>query len=296
MNGKTLKVVEYNLTFGSNTRTVNVFSFFKYKNNGNLYVIYTDTNTKYELLYYGIGHQKNTSLLTMSCKIEEQEIIKEFIYKLTNNESLENFEIYNLENITDIEIVSSNKLEVKLEIIKKLEELTIPKKEEEPSDIKVNKKEKTTKKKILPKIIILIFFIIIMGGGSFYLKTIINNNEITKIIQCSKNYQHEDVNALIIENNTYKFMQNNNLKSVEKIKKLTFNSQNDYENFINSGKIHDYISKENSEYIPNNEEYSIEFKNKLSINSDYTEPTDYETAISYYTNNGYNCIEKIEDK
>ena len=129
MNGKTLKVVEYNLTFGSNTRTVNVFSFFKYKNNGNLYVIYTDTNTKYELLYYGIGHQKNTSLLTMSCKIEEQEIIKEFIYKLTNNESLENFEIYNLENITDIEIVSSNKLEVKPEVLYQLTELLIPKKE-----------------------------------------------------------------------------------------------------------------------------------------------------------------------
>jgi len=130
MNGKTLKVVEYNLTFGSSDRIVNVFSFFKYKNNGNLYVIYTDINTKYELIYYGTGHIKNNNLLTMACKIEEVEIIKEYIYKLTNNESLENFEVYNLEDINDIEIVSSNKLEIKLEVIRKLEELTIPKKEE----------------------------------------------------------------------------------------------------------------------------------------------------------------------
>ena len=47
MFGKTLKVIEYNLTFGTNVRMVNVFACFRYKQNGNLYVVYTDVNTKY---------------------------------------------------------------------------------------------------------------------------------------------------------------------------------------------------------------------------------------------------------
>ena len=36
MNGKTLKVVEYNLTFGGTDRFVNVFGFFKYKKTRNI--------------------------------------------------------------------------------------------------------------------------------------------------------------------------------------------------------------------------------------------------------------------
>ena len=51
MNGKTLKVVEYNLEFGKSDRFVNVFGCFKYKSNGNIYVIYTDVDTKYPIIY-----------------------------------------------------------------------------------------------------------------------------------------------------------------------------------------------------------------------------------------------------
>ena len=56
MKGKTLNVIEYNLTYGTKTRQVNVFSLFRYKINNNLYVVYTDVDTKYELVYYGSSH------------------------------------------------------------------------------------------------------------------------------------------------------------------------------------------------------------------------------------------------
>ena len=36
MYGKVLKVVEYNLTFGTNVRMVNVYSVFRYKKNNGL--------------------------------------------------------------------------------------------------------------------------------------------------------------------------------------------------------------------------------------------------------------------
>ena len=108
MSGKKLKVMEYDLKFGSKDRFVNVFSFFKYKGNGNLYVIYSDIDTKYELLYYGSGHIKNGNLLSMACKESEIEIIKEYVYKVVNEELLDNFEIYNLEDVESIGIISSS--------------------------------------------------------------------------------------------------------------------------------------------------------------------------------------------
>ena len=46
MNGKELRVSEYNLTFGKSARMINVFGIFKYKANNNLYII-----NLYEFIY-----------------------------------------------------------------------------------------------------------------------------------------------------------------------------------------------------------------------------------------------------
>ena len=47
MNGKVLKVVEYNLEFGKQARMVNVFGVFRYLPNNNLYIIYRDVLQDY---------------------------------------------------------------------------------------------------------------------------------------------------------------------------------------------------------------------------------------------------------
>ena len=51
MNGKVLKVVEYNLTFGESTRLINVYGLFRYKKNNNLYIVYSDTNIQYNYIF-----------------------------------------------------------------------------------------------------------------------------------------------------------------------------------------------------------------------------------------------------
>ena len=111
MNGKELKVEENTLTFGASTRKVNVFGLFKYKPNNNLYVIYTDIDTTYSVVHYGTSHMKNDSILSMSSnKDRDENIIKEYIFKVTEKEDLSNFEIINLDSIEKIEIISSNQL------------------------------------------------------------------------------------------------------------------------------------------------------------------------------------------
>lgn len=295
MNGKTLKVAEYNLTFGASDRYVNVFGFFKYKKNGNLYIIYTDVNTKYELIYYGSSHVKNNNLLSMACKEDDVEIIKEYIYKLTNNQPLDNFEIYSIDDITGVELISSNKLEVKLEVIRKLEELTLPKKEVKEETIEEVKGETKKKKKGLKTILILLIVIILMGGGCFFLTTIINSDKIVKVVTCNKSYQHEKLNATVDESNTYNFTSNDKLVTVNKVSLFTFLNQTDYETFINNGSVYSYMPDNSKDFTPDNDKFTVEYVSEVAVNSSYDGPVEYEELISYYTSKSYSCSERIEE-
>ena len=124
MNGKTLKVIEYNLSFGSNERMIHVFGVFRYKANNNLYIVYSDVNIQYNLIYYGSSFVKETSILSMECKSkQDEEIVKEYLFKVTARESLDNFEMISLDKIEGIEIISSNKLEVKPEVLYQMVDL-----------------------------------------------------------------------------------------------------------------------------------------------------------------------------
>ena len=55
MNGKVLKVKVSNLEFGGQDRYVNILGCFKYLPNGNIYIIYSDIDTKYNIIYFGNG-------------------------------------------------------------------------------------------------------------------------------------------------------------------------------------------------------------------------------------------------
>jgi len=293
MIGKTLGVVEYNLTFGTDTRKVNVFSCFRYIKNNNLYVIYADVATKHELLHYGSSHVKNNTILSMACKIEEIEIIKEYIYKVINNQDLSDFQTIDLKDINGIEIIGSNNLEIKLEVIKKLEELTIPvlttpieeKPKKEQSNKQINKKNS---KKLL---FILLIIIIFLGGGYFYLTTSMSNN-VSKQIVCTKVSTIKEIKATLSEQNTYNFKKNNQLNSIETINTYQFDNEIDYQNFNLKGTYHKYINKSEEPPIWNNETYTFKVTYGEEITSSYTKPTDYEEVIKYYNTKGYSCTEK----
>jgi len=299
MFGKTLGVVEYNLTFGTDTRMVNVFSCFKYKKNNNLYVIYADVATKYEIVHYGGSHIKGNVILSMSNRQDEVEIIKEFIYKVINNEDLSDFEQIDLTEATGIEIISSNNLEVKLDVIRKLEEITIPKpqvmEEEKVKEIPKEKNVGTKKKKNKNLIIILLVIIIVGGGGYFYLSTRLSST-ISKKIICTKESEVSELNATLNEVNTYNFINNNALNSIDTTNTYKFNTEDDYQDFTHRGVYYKYIPTDDSTPSWDNATYTFKVTYKEVVDSAYNKPKQYEEVINYYSNKGYSCKEEIEER
>lgn len=294
MNGKVLKVIEYNLTFGSNDRMVNVFGCFKYIPTNSLYLVYADVDTKYSIVYYGSSHIKDNSILSMSCNDKkEEEIIKEYIFKVNQKETLENFEIISLENIEGIEIISSNKLEVKPEILNSLVENTIPKKEEkkEEENPTLSKKKKKGNKLFL----ILLIIILLGGSGYFYVKSLLPEDNSIKNIVCKKNYQHKTLDATVEESSTYFFDNKENLQTIETTLIYQFTSASSYQDFINKGTYYRYMPDDNTEggWDKNDEEHTFKIITKERIGTEYNKPTQYEEVLAYYTDEKYTCEENI---
>ena len=294
MSGKELKVAEYNLTFGETPRFVNVFSVFRYKKNNNLYLIYTDIGTNYNIIYYGSSHIKNNSILSMTPKQEDEEIIKEFIFKITSNEALDNFEIIDLSNIEEVEIISSARLEVKPEIITSLTEKTIPKKEVKEEIKQPRPKKKSVASKLLTIIIILA---IIFGGIYLYLSIATKTSTVAKTITCTKSAQEKTIKATIEETSTYNFNNKDILENVETVSNYKFNTKEDYEDFIRTGTIYKYMPKDDTDggFKQDDDKNIFTIITKETIGLDYSKPINYEEVLSYYKGKGYTCDEAITE-
>lgn len=295
MNGKVLKVTQYNLEFGVADRFVNVFGYFKYKSNGNAYVIYADVDTKYPIIYYGSGHIRETTLLSMRCRdVKEAEIIKEYIFKLINKEELTNFEIIPLENIEKIELIGSEKIEVKPEIITSLVEITLPKKEESTEVTTVVAKQPKKKSK---KVFLIILLLLLIGGvGYFYITSLPSKNAVAKKIICEKEYQHDTLNATVDEQNTYNFNLRDTLESIDTIMTYQF-EQDDYQDFIMKGTYYKYLpdDEQSGGYKQDDENYTFKIMMTEEIGTSYNKPTSYEEVLSYYKKEGYTCKEEIDE-
>lgn len=296
MNGKTLKVAEYNLEFGKSDRFVNVFGCFKYKPNNNIYVIYTDVDTKYPIIYYGSAHVKDNNILSMQCKdISEQELIKEYIYKVTNNETIKNFEMISLDNIETIELVGSNKIEVKPEIINSLVDIIIPKKEEKEIIKKTTNTNNSKRRNSKTLLLLLLFILIFALVGLIYIKSLNSNNTVSKKIICQKEYKHNELKANVSEENTYNFNNKDVLETINTKMIYKFKEQ-DYQRFINEGMYYKYLPDDEKlgGYKQDDENYTFEIIINDTVSTSYTKPTMYEEVLSYYKSERYNCIEKIE--
>ena len=296
MNGKVLKVVEYNLTFGGQDRFVNVYSLFKYKKNNNLYIIYSDPNPSYSYLSYGSSHIKNDTVLSMATSNKaDEEIIKEYIFKVTNQESLENFEVLSLQKISGIEIINSNKLELKTEVLTKLINFCLPKvekAEESTSTTASPKKKKGTK-----KVFFLLFLLLLLGGSYYYFTHPAKKQErVIKNFTCQKSYNDNSISATVEEENTYYFNQSENLEYFIEKKNYQFASQVSYQDFINKGLIYKYLpeDEENSTLKKDDQNYSFETTLKQNITSSYNKPTAYEESLTYMEDEGYSCKERLE--
>lgn len=296
MNGKVLKVVEYNLTFGATDRYVNVYGVFKYTKNNNLYIIYSDPNPTYNYISYGSSYIKNNSILSLATtKKEEEEIVKEYIFKIINQEPTKDFEFISLDSIEEIEIIGSNKIEVKEEVLKSLINLTIPK----PKKEEIENQSIKPKKKKFHKITFLLLIILI--GGSIYFFMTKNNDKTTEVKDsiktfiCTKEYQSNTLDAKIKEENTYHFSLQENLEYIEGTKEYQFLSKDSYQDFIQNGTFNKYIEEDekNSSFSQDEENNIFKTNLKTIVDSSYNKPTNYEEALSREKADGYSCQERL---
>lgn len=290
MDGKVLKVKQNNLQFGGHDRYVNVLGCFKYKINGNIYVIYSDVDIKYSVIYYGSGHARQGMVLCMQCrdKAVEEEIIKEYIFKRTQGEDMTNFEMFSLEEAQGIEIIDSARLEVKPEVLTGLINVVMPKVE-----VKEEDKKEVKKKKISPVMwgVLVVIVGTVLGGGAYYLLGMTPKDTIEKSITCSKSYAHKELSAIVEETNKYNFNIDDELKSIDTTMMYQF-TEDDYQDFIMRGTYYKYM--ENSEdWDKNDEEFTFKVVTKKMIDTSYNKPTDYEEVLFYYKNEGYTCTEEI---
>ena len=290
--GKELKVIENELSFGGTTRIVNVFGAFRYKKTNGLYVVYSDVGTTYNIIYYGSSHVKNGSLLSMSCKDEDVEIVKEYIFKVTSKQVLDDFEMIPLDDINGIEIISSNRLEVKPEVLATLVDLTIPKK----SEVLVENKQVSKKRGGFSKaLLVLVVLLVVVGGGYYYFSTLSSGEDITKTVTCVKTSSERSLNASLEEKNLYRFDTSDSLKSIESTFVYRFNTKEDYENFIYNGTMYRYMPSDEKSggYNKNDDEHSFTVIVKETVDDSYDKPTNYEEVLSYYKRDGYTCDEEL---
>ncbi len=288
--GKILKVTEYDLSFGNNARKVNVFGCFKYKPTNSLYIIYADVNDNYNVVYYGGSHVKGNSVLSMGCRDKkDEEIIKEYIYKVTEKKELKNFEEIALDNIEEIEIIASNKLEIKKEVLDSLIDLTIPKPVEKEEVKPVKKK---SSKKIL---IFFIFILLLVGGGYVYFATLTPKETVSKNMVCTLTKKHDTLNANLEETSTYNFNYQDVLESIDTTMIYQFITEEDYQEFINKGTFYRYMPDEDTDggWSKDDTAHTFTIITKENIDDTYDKPTNYEEVLITLKKDGYSCQENI---
>ena len=295
MNGKELKVVEYNLTFGSKERMVNVFGLFRYLKNNGLYVVYTDVDTSYPIIHYGSSHIKGNTILSMSCKNEDEEIIKEYVFKVTNGEELSGFEVISLESIDGIEIISSNRLEVKPDIVNALVDKTIPKKEVAPDEVAKTKENKKNSKKSF-KLVFVLLFIVILGGGAFFVLPMFQQRDTsTRMITCTKKTNNSSLKAILNEDVVFTFDYQNILQKIDTTTVFQFETEEAYQDFIHKGIMYRYmpVDDSNGGFKQDDDNYTFTIMKKEDIGDNYEKSVNYEEVLAENTREGYKCEEKI---
>lgn len=268
---------------------VKLFVIFKDKKYGTKYIIYTDDNEKE--LHYGSPLINNDRLVIMKFKdIKDEEMVKEFVWNYLNDKSTSNFDIIELpNNLTKLELIDSNSLDVKEEYIKKLMDIFF-KKEEPKVEEQVVKPKKSNGKFI-------IFLLILVGlgfGGYVYLS---NNPELILgkniYYECTKKYQNNELDTDISELVDITF---NNSKILTKhTKQITykFNDSDTYYEFKEKNLKYNYVEESGADKFVD-EDLSYVLDVEYNLNKDYKLPKDYDKLLDYYKVKDYSCslIEK----
>lgn len=289
--GKTLRVVEFDLKFGKDDHMIDVYAVFKEEKRGDVLAIYSDRNDDNKsILHYASVHLKEEGIVFIDIK-DKEETIKEFTWKLLNNKQNEGFKIFNIEKYNKVEIVSSNSILVKPEVIKILYDKTIPKPVKQ--EIKKEKKKMNSSTKILLTGFSLVFLVI--------LAFLITNKELlmgTGIkYSCINSYLDTEVGSTKQEIQELTFSVKNELTTRTIITKYKFNDYNEYKEYYNTGtyyNIKPVFMNSQMDYSPDEQNYILSVIEYVTLDKYYNGKSTKDELLEELQNNNYECQDVSE--
>lgn len=287
MKGKTLKVIELEKKIEEKEHILDVYAVFKDLKYGNVYAIYKDYNDiTSDVLHYSSSHFKQNTLVVLDVKEKNkvEELVKKFVWNTLNNVDGNDFELLDLSDIDRVEIIGSNTIKVKDEVLATLKKLCIPKIKKTDDDQKVRSSTW----------ILALGFVIAIGIATYFVFT--HKEEFkpeTFRLICTKEYDDEELNANVNYNDILIF--NTNYELVErKITMLyTFNSADSYNEYKRLGlyyKITPVSSSSSMEYIDDDINNTFTINESVTTEKEYFEATEYSEVVDRMNFNNYKCV------
>ena len=287
MKGKTLRVIELEKKIEEKEHMLDVYAVFKDLKYGNVYTIYKDYNDiTSDVLHYASSHFKQSTLVVLDVKEKGkvEELVKELVWNILNNVNSNDFEMIDLKDIDRVEIIGSNTLKVKDEVLSTLKKLCIPK-------VKQTNDEQKTKSSAW---ILALGFTIAIGIASYFVIT--HKEEFkpeTFNLICTKEYEDDELNAKVDYNDTLIFNTNYELVERNIIMLYTFNSTDSYNEYKRLGlyyKINPVSSSSKMEYIDDDINNVFTIKESVTTEKEYFEATEYSEVVDRMNFNNYKCV------
>ena len=287
MKGKTLRVIELEKKIEEKEHMLDVYAVFKDLKYGNVYTIYKDYNDiTSDVLHYASSHFKQSTLVVLDVKEKGkvEELVKELVWNILNNVNSNDFEMLDLKDIDRVEIIGSNTLKVKDEVLSTLKKLCIPK-------VKQTNDEQKTKSSAW---ILALGFTIAIGIASYFVIT--HKEEFkpeTFNLICTKEYEDDELNAKVDYNDTLIFNTNYELVERNIIMLYTFNSTDSYNEYKRLGlyyKINPVSSSSKMEYIDDDINNIFTIKESVTTEKEYFEATEYSEVVERMNFNNYKCV------
>lgn len=278
MIGKKLKVNDYKLTYGQETQIINMYGAFKNAKSGNKYAIYS--YEKQNKLCYGSFFVRGNEAVIMKSKEEQSELIKEFVDYLLNEKENDKFEIISLDKIEAIQIIDEY-ISGEAVDLNKLDEITIPKpivKEEKET----NQKKKTVS---IATICLTLLFLVIIAFFFVNPEVIIGKD---KNYSCTKSYLHKKMPSSVTEEILLTFSGKGNITNIDLVTDYIFNDVEYYVEFKEKSYFYQYM-EEGDSYKFIDDKYTYRIFSSINTKEEYFLPTEEKELIKHYQDKGYTC-------
>ncbi len=280
MIGKIIRISDYKFTYGEETIYINVFGAFKDIKSGNKYIVYSYDNKK---ICYGCFFIKDNIGTVMISKDMDNEVIKNFVDDVLFDKKSNEYDIIDLNDINNIQIIDEKVYESPADI-NKLFDITIPRNSNEEM-------KEQPKKKIPLFVFTIILLFAALGLFLFINPEIITGKNVAYL--CNKMYNHNKLPADIKEDRIITFNSKGKIISMDVNTDYIFMDIEYYKEFKNKSYFYKYIDEADTyKFDDANNTYRV-FSN-VDVDTDYFLPDTDRELITYFKSNGYDCKIKEE--